>query len=77
MYFKEETDTELVEWHQLKEISHELRCNAIAFAPETSLSTNHIRICAASSDYNLHLFRSNLSDSDTVQILKGYKYSFI
>ncbi|KAL9699253.1 hypothetical protein quinque_002694 [Culex quinquefasciatus] len=36
--FPEETDSECLEWNQLKEVHHETRCHAVAFAPETLLA---------------------------------------
>ncbi|XP_055904017.1 nucleoporin Nup37 [Eupeodes corollae] len=72
--FPEETDTETFGWERLKDIYHESRCHAIAFAPKTSLAVvpKVVTLCAAGADFNLRIFRTDLDQNDTVQILKGH-----
>lgn len=64
----------MFEWHQLKEIDHPSRCHAIGFAPETTLAVlpKLVKLCAAGSDFALRIYRSNLADSDSVQVLHGH-----
>ncbi|XP_055530952.1 nucleoporin Nup37 [Wyeomyia smithii] len=73
--FPEESDLECFEWNQLKEIHHETRCHAVAFAPETSLAVlpKVIVICTAGADFNLRILNSDLEDDNTVQILSGHR----
>lgn len=70
---QEETETETFEWHQLKEIAHETRCHAICFSPDTSLAVlpKCVKFCAAGADYNLRIFRSALTERDTVHVVRG------
>ncbi|KAL9702714.1 hypothetical protein quinque_006232 [Culex quinquefasciatus] len=73
--FPEETDSECLEWNQLKEVHHETRCHAVAFAPETSLAVlpKVVTLCTAGADFNLRIFNSDLEDDNTVQLLQGHR----
>ncbi|XP_039439266.1 nucleoporin Nup37 [Culex pipiens pallens] len=73
--FPEETDSECLEWNQLKEVHHETRCHAVAFAPETSLAVlpKVVTLCTAGADFNLRIFNSDLEDNNTVQLLQGHR----
>lgn len=58
----------------MKEIDHSIRCYAIGFAPETSLAVlpKSVKFAAAGSDFAVRIYRTDLVDSDSVQILTGH-----
>lgn len=57
----------------MKDLYHESRCVSLCFAPETSLAVvpKSVIFCAAGSDFRLRIFRTDLQNCDTVQILNG------
>ncbi|KAI9578481.1 hypothetical protein GQX74_009055 [Glossina fuscipes] len=73
-YLIEETESESFFWEKVKDIYHETRCHALCFIPDTSLMIipKNVTFCAAGSDFLLRIFRTDLQNSDTVQILKGH-----
>lgn len=58
----------------MREIEHDIRCHSIAFSPDISLVSlpKCVKFCAADSDFVLRVYRTNLVDSDSVQVLKGH-----
>ncbi|XP_053963583.1 nucleoporin Nup37 [Anastrepha ludens] len=62
------------DWKRLKDLYHESRCVSLCFAPETSLVVvpKSVIFCAAGADFRLRIFRTDLQNSDTVQILNGH-----
>lgn len=71
---QEESDTDEFSWEQLKELNHDVRCHAIAFAPDSSLVIlpKNVKFSTADADFKIRIYRSNLQDSDTVQCLTGH-----
>lgn len=60
-----------MQFEELRDISYDTRCHALAFSPETTLLTlpKAVTFCAAGSDFRLRIYRSDLQESDTVQCL--------
>lgn len=80
--FKIDEDGEL-EFEKLNEILHtngnssnhsSEKCNLIAFAPKTSLVTSPkcVHIAAAYTNFVISIYKSDLADQTTVQILQGH-----
>lgn len=53
----------------MRELNQSIRCHAIAFSPETTLSMlpKQVTFCTAGADYLVRIYRHNLVDTDTVQ----------
>lgn len=64
--------TENFDFQSLKEFHHESRCSALAIAPETSLQCKNITVCGAYSDFSLRVYKSDLQENNTVQVLRGH-----
>uniref|UniRef100_A0AAG5DLV7 Nucleoporin Nup37 n=1 Tax=Anopheles atroparvus TaxID=41427 RepID=A0AAG5DLV7_ANOAO len=75
VHFPEEDEDDGFKWQQLKDIYHECYPRCVAFAPETSLVVipKVVVLATASSDYRIRVFKSDLEENDTVQILEGHR----
>lgn len=71
--YQEDNESKDLNWEKLRELDNDTRCQAISFAPDSSLDLpKHIKFCTAGADFVVRIFRSNLVDSDTVQEISGH-----
>lgn len=58
----------------MREIEHDIRCHAISFSPETSLVSlpKNVKFCTADADFLIRIYRTNMINNDTIQVLKGH-----
>lgn len=72
---QEENENCEFEWKRLRELDQETRCNAIKLAPDTTLSLlpKQIKFCTAGADFRVRIYRSNLDNSDAVQVANKHR----
>lgn len=63
-------------WERLRELDtkEDTRSHAIALAPDSSLSVlpKSVKFCTAGADFVVRIYRTNLCDNDTVQIVNRH-----